>query len=82
MSRVIAIVGATGAQGLSVVRRVLRPSDDGSPSPRKVRALTRTQIRDVQKSLKVLVESAIDIPFQDIAMLTMNRIFQGSFVDS
>lgn len=39
--KLILVVGATGAQGIPVVRALLAPSDDGSPSPYAVRALTR-----------------------------------------
>lgn len=49
MSRTIVVIGATGAQGLAVVRHLLRPSESNSkdggvsfaPSPWKVLALTR-----------------------------------------
>lgn len=37
---VIAVIGATGAQGLPVVKHILA-SKEGKPSPWKVRALTR-----------------------------------------
>jgi uncharacterized protein YbjT (DUF2867 family) len=38
----ILVIGATGAQGLAVVDALLSPSADGSPSPYRVRALTRS----------------------------------------
>src|SRR5258708_27513197 len=41
MSKLIAVIGATGAQGLPVIQALLAPSQDGSPSPYRVRALTR-----------------------------------------
>ncbi|KIK55539.1 hypothetical protein GYMLUDRAFT_175551 [Collybiopsis luxurians FD-317 M1] len=37
----ILVIGATGAQGRPVISSLLRPQDDGSPSPYSVRALTR-----------------------------------------
>ena len=37
----ILVIGATGAQGLAVVDALLAPSEDGTPSPYAVRALTR-----------------------------------------
>jgi len=39
--KLILVVGATGAQGLSVIDALLAPRSDGSPSPYSVRALTR-----------------------------------------
>lgn len=54
MSKIIAVIGATGAQGLPVVRHLLRPSEDGSPSPWKVRALTRDPNHKRAKELEAL----------------------------
>ncbi|TFK52581.1 NAD(P)-binding protein, partial [Heliocybe sulcata] len=39
--KLILVIGATGAQGLAVIDALLAPSQDGSPSPYAVRALTR-----------------------------------------
>ena len=39
--KLILVIGATGAQGLAVVDALLAPSEDGTPSPYSVRALTR-----------------------------------------
>ncbi|KAI0925512.1 hypothetical protein AcV5_008229 [Taiwanofungus camphoratus] len=39
--KLILVIGATGAQGLAVIDKLLAPSEDGSPSPYIVRALTR-----------------------------------------
>ena len=37
----ILVIGATGAQGIAVIDKLLAPGPDGSPSPYSVRALTR-----------------------------------------
>ena len=39
--KLILVIGATGGQGIAVIDRLLAPSEDGSPSPYAVRALTR-----------------------------------------
>ncbi|KZT18621.1 NAD-P-binding protein [Neolentinus lepideus HHB14362 ss-1] len=39
--KLILVIGATGAQGLAVIDALLETSQDGSPSPYSVRALTR-----------------------------------------
>ncbi|KIK63503.1 hypothetical protein GYMLUDRAFT_222594 [Collybiopsis luxurians FD-317 M1] len=39
--KLILVIGATGAQGRSVISSLLAPQDDGAPSPYSVRALTR-----------------------------------------
>ena len=39
--KLILVIGATGAQGIAVVDKLLEPGADGSPSPYAVRALTR-----------------------------------------
>ncbi len=41
MSKLILVLGATGAQGRAVVDNLLAPSDDGTASPYAVRALSR-----------------------------------------
>ncbi|KAI0351038.1 nmrA-family protein [Trametes cingulata] len=40
-SKIIVVIGATGAQGLAVIEALLKPAPDGSPSPYAVRAFTR-----------------------------------------
>lgn len=39
--KLVLVVGATGAQGLAVIDKLLAPCPDGTPSPYAVRALTR-----------------------------------------
>jgi nucleoside-diphosphate-sugar epimerase len=41
MSKLILVIGGTGAQGLAVVDALLKPQADGSPSPYSVRVFTR-----------------------------------------
>lgn len=41
MSKIIAVIGGTGAQGIPAIKHLLAPKADGSPSEWKVRALTR-----------------------------------------
>jgi uncharacterized protein YbjT (DUF2867 family) len=41
MSKIILVLGATGAQGRAVVNSLLAPSEDGAPSPYAIRALSR-----------------------------------------
>jgi len=41
MSKLILVIGGTGAQGLAVVDALLKPQADGSPSPYSVRIFTR-----------------------------------------
>ena len=53
-SKVIAVIGATGAQGLPTVSHLLMPSRNGSPSPWKIRALTRDPTHKRAKRLEAL----------------------------
>jgi hypothetical protein len=41
MSKLILVLGATGAQGRHVINSLLASSEDGTPSPYAIRALTR-----------------------------------------
>ncbi|EIM84006.1 nmrA-family protein [Stereum hirsutum FP-91666 SS1] len=51
-TKLILVLGATGAQGLAVVDALLAPASDGSPSPYSVRALTRNPQNERALSLK------------------------------
>lgn len=51
-TKLILVLGATGAQGLAVVDALLAPGSDGSPSPYGVRALTRNPQNERALSLK------------------------------
>ena len=49
--KLILVIGATGAQGLAVIDALLKPAEDGSPSPYAIRALTRDPERRRAKEL-------------------------------
>jgi len=58
MSKLILVLGATGAQGRHVVNSLLAPCEDGARSPYTVRALTR----DPQgKHAQALREQGVDV---------------------
>ncbi|KZT00222.1 NAD(P)-binding protein [Laetiporus sulphureus 93-53] len=56
--KLILVIGATGAQGLAVVDKLLAPCEDGSPSPYAVRALTRNP---QSQRAKALAEQGVEI---------------------
>lgn len=62
-TKVILVLGATGAQGLAVIDALLAPGSDGSPSPYSVRAFTRNPQNERAQSLKArgveLVQGAL-----------------------
>ncbi|KAL1747747.1 hypothetical protein HDZ31DRAFT_31194 [Schizophyllum fasciatum] len=62
--RLILVIGATGAQGSHVIHKLLEPTEDGSPSPYAVRALTRDRThrraRDLEAKNVELVEGSVE----------------------
>lgn len=52
--KVILVIGATGAQGIPIIKHLLKPSEDGTPSPYHVRALTRDPTHRRAKELEAL----------------------------
>jgi len=52
--KLILVIGATGAQGMHVIPALLAPSEDGTPSPYAVRALTRDPTNRRAKELEAL----------------------------
>ncbi|KAF8319405.1 NAD(P)-binding protein [Clavulina sp. PMI_390] len=75
MSKIIAVIGATGAQGLPVVRHLLSPSEDGTPSPWKVRALTRNTRHRRALELQELGAELVQGSFTDSDAI--HRLFEG-----
>lgn len=53
-TRKIFVVGATGAQGISVIHALLAPTKDGKPSPWSVTALSRDLEHPRVKQLQAL----------------------------
>lgn len=51
VKKLILVLGATGAQGLAVIDKLLEPCKDGSPSPYAIRALTRNPLNPRAKTL-------------------------------
>ncbi|GBE83630.1 NAD(P)-binding protein [Sparassis crispa] len=67
MKKVILVIGATGAQGLAVIDKLLEPSADGLPSPYTIRALTRDpqskrSLELAQKGVEIVKGSFYDFP--------------------
>ncbi|OSX57597.1 hypothetical protein POSPLADRAFT_1156292 [Postia placenta MAD-698-R-SB12] len=56
--KLILVIGATGAQGLAVVDKLLAPQEDGSPSPYAIRALTRDP---ESRRAKELITKGVDV---------------------
>ncbi|KAF8319408.1 NAD(P)-binding protein [Clavulina sp. PMI_390] len=77
MSRVIAVIGATGAQGLPVIEHLLRPQEDGSPSPWKIRALTRNAEHPRAKDLQSRGVELVQGSFLDNSAVL--RLFDGAY---
>ncbi|KAF8305362.1 nmrA-family protein [Clavulina sp. PMI_390] len=77
MSKTIAVIGGTGAQGAHVIRDLLQPCADGSPSPYKVRALTRNlshhRAKDIEALGAELVEGSL-LNDDDI-----HKLFEGCY---
>jgi uncharacterized protein YbjT (DUF2867 family) len=73
MSRIIAVVGATGAQGGGLVRAILADPASGF----KVRALTRKVSGDKAEALRALGAEVVEADLDDEASLT--RAFAGCY---
>ena len=56
--KIILVIGGTGAQGLAVVKGLLKPAEDGSPSPYKVRVMTRDP---ASTRAKQLVQDGVEV---------------------
>lgn len=92
MSKIIAVIGATGAQGSVVVKQLLAASSDGSPSPWKVRALTRSPNHARAKELEALGAEIVQGMHQALRVCTTLQVAlthavilcasTGSFLDA
>lgn len=70
--KIIAVVGATGAQGGGVCRAILKDAGDGY----KVRALTRNAGSDKANELKKLGAEVVEVDIDDVESL--KRAFRGA----
>jgi len=77
MSKLIAVIGATGAQGLPVIEALLAPSRDGSPSPYRVRALTRNPNHRRAQQLAEMGVELVQGSFLDFKAI--ERLFDGVY---
>ncbi|THH09181.1 hypothetical protein EW146_g8755 [Bondarzewia mesenterica] len=63
--KLILVIGATGAQGLAVIDKLLAPASDGSPSPYAIRALTRDPESRRSRELKAKGVEVVKGAFDD-----------------
>ncbi|TCD72007.1 hypothetical protein EIP91_000139 [Steccherinum ochraceum] len=77
MAKIILVIGATGAQGLAVIDRLLEPCTDGTPSPYHVRALTRDCDSRRAKLLTSKGVECVQGSFDDFA--SVERALQGVY---
>ncbi|KAG6915385.1 hypothetical protein DXG01_011757 [Tephrocybe rancida] len=63
--KIILVIGATGAQGMKVIPALLAPSEDGTPSPYAVRALTRDRSNRRAKELEAIGVECFEGRFDD-----------------
>ncbi|KAF8310122.1 NAD-P-binding protein [Clavulina sp. PMI_390] len=77
MSKTIAVIGGTGAQGYGVVKLLLAPGPDGSPSPWKVRVLTRNPNHHRAKDLEAAGAELQQGTFMDRE--AVSKLFEGAY---
>ncbi|KAJ7597920.1 NAD(P)-binding protein [Mycena floridula] len=75
-TKLILVIGATGAQGMAVIDGLLA-SKDGEPSPYRVRALTRDISGSRAKELAVKGVECVQGSFEDFAAVA--RAFDGVY---
>ncbi|KAF8317694.1 NAD(P)-binding protein [Clavulina sp. PMI_390] len=75
--RIVAVIGGTGAQGSSVVKALLAPGANGSPSPWKVRVLTRDLTHHRAKELEELGAQLVKGSFMDYDVV--GNLFEGAY---
>lgn len=81
-SKLILVIGATGAQGRAVVHALLRTKADGMPSPYTVRALTRDRTSEHAQDLTALgVECVEGVSCQSKFRIHLTFRAAGSFED-
>ncbi|KAJ8489912.1 hypothetical protein ONZ51_g2639 [Trametes cubensis] len=81
--KIILVIGATGAQGLAVIDALLKPAEDGSPSPYAVRALTRDPTNRRAQELRAKGVELVKGRLEDLdSVLEAMRGAYGAFVNT
>ncbi|KAJ6505964.1 NAD-P-binding protein [Mycena vulgaris] len=75
--KLILVIGGTGAQGIAVINALLAPADDGSPSPYRVRVLTRDPASKRAKELVAQGVECVKGSFDNLASVT--AAFAGTY---
>ncbi|KAH9915113.1 NAD(P)-binding protein [Fomitopsis serialis] len=81
--KLLLVIGATGAQGIAVIDGLLAPSDDGSPSPYAIRALTRDPDSRRAKELAARGVDVVRGAFDDLASVAaaLQGVY-GAFINT
>ncbi|KAI0331878.1 nmrA-family protein [Cubamyces sp. BRFM 1775] len=81
--KIILVIGATGAQGLAVIDALLKPTEDGAPSPYAVRALTRDPTNRRAQELVLKGVELVQGKLEDLdSVLEAMRGAYGAFVNT
>ncbi|KAF9004744.1 nmrA-family protein [Cyathus striatus] len=75
--KIVAVIGATGAQGMEIVPYLLRPNPDGTSSPYGVRVITRNAAHHRARYLQSLGAEIFEGSFCD--MVAMSEAFKGCY---
>ncbi|TFK74369.1 nmrA-family protein [Pluteus cervinus] len=75
--KLILVIGATGAQGMAIIPALLAPSEDGTPSPFAIRALTRNPTSRRARELEALGVELFKGAFDNLPSLA--KAFEGCY---
>ncbi|KAJ7782803.1 NAD-P-binding protein [Mycena metata] len=75
--KLILVIGGTGAQGIAVIDSLLAPSEDGAPSPYRVRVLTRDPSNRRAKEFASRGIDCVQGSFDNLA--TVAAAFEGVY---
>ncbi|KAJ7284945.1 NAD(P)-binding protein [Mycena rebaudengoi] len=76
-TKLILVIGGTGAQGMAVIDALLAPDDSGSPSTYRVRVLTRDPLSRRAKELAARGVECVKGSFDDLVSVT--EAFAGTY---
>ncbi|KAF7980901.1 hypothetical protein HWV62_36089 [Athelia sp. TMB] len=75
--KLILVIGATGMQGIHVIDSLLAPSEDGSPSPYAIRALTRDPLSERAERLSKRGVECVQGSIEDF--VSLQAAFEGVY---